>query len=387
MYKVFIFTIVCISLLPACNSKKPEQSATTDSPITVTSAPFGITAKGDSVTLFSFKSSDGFEVRIMNYGGIVTHLMVPDKNGRVEDVVLGFDDLESYLTKQPPYFGAIVGRYGNRIAAGKFSLNGVEYPLVQNNGANHLHGGIKGFDKVVWEAESFTGDSEAGLRLKYLSEDMEEGYPGNLDVEVIYTIRPGHEVQIDYYATTDKPTIVNLTQHSYFNLTGNARRDIQDHEVMIRANDIVPVDAGLIPTGVLMPVAGTPFDFNTTTPVGSRIDDDHEQLQLGGGYDHCWVLNKSHQGALDWVITAIDAQSGRVLELATTEPGVQLYTGNFLDGSLVGKGGVSYQHRFGLCFEPQHFPDSPNQPDFPSVVLNPGEEYKSTTVWRFSVQE
>lgn len=358
-----------------------------ESLFSVSSEFFGQTGSGDSVTLFTIKGKDGFEVKLMNYGGIITHLMVPDKNGKFEDIVLGFDDLESYLTKQPPYFGAIVGRYGNRIASGKFSLNGIEYNLAKNNGPNHLHGGIKGFDKVVWDAEAFVGETEAGVRLKYLSKDMEEGYPGNLNVEVTYTVKPGHELHIDYFATTDKPTIVNLTQHSYFNLTGSAKRDILDHEVMIRANDLIPVDAALIPTGELMPVAGTPFDFNQTAPVGSRIGDDHEQLKLGGGYDHCWVLNKSGKDELEWVIKMSEPVSGRVFELATTEPGVQFYTGNFLDGSLTGKESVNYQHRYGLCFEPQHYPDSPNQPNFPSVVLNPGEEYKTTTIWKFSIQK
>ena len=381
---VFLFTTFI-----GCETRKTQDDApiTSENPFSVTSVPFGTTAVGDSVTLFTMINKHGMEVRIMNYGGIITHLMVPDRKGKIEDIVLGFDNLEDYLTKSPPYFGAIVGRYGNRIAGGKFTLNGVEYNLAQNNGKSHLHGGIKGFDKVVWDAETFEIDDAAGLKLTYLSRDMEEGYPGNLNIKVTYTIKSTNEIQIDYHAVTDKPTVVNVTQHSYFNLTGNAKNDILDHEVMIKADSLIPVDANLIPTGEMMPVAGTPFDFNTPATVGSRIDADDEQLKRGGGYDHCWVLNKPSEDALEWVVKAIDPASGRVMELATTEPGVQFYTGNFLDGSLVGKGDVVYQHRFGLCFEPEHYPDSPNQEGFPSVVLNPGEEYNTTTIWKFGVVE
>jgi len=357
----------------------------TESPFTITTSDFGLTGDGEPVTLYSFTNGSGLEVSIMNYGGIVTHLKVPDKDGVVEDVVLGFDRLADYEAGSP-YFGALVGRYGNRIAQGKFTLNGTEYTLAKNNGENSLHGGLKGFDKVVWDAETFNSSDGAGLILKYLSKDMEEGFPGNLDVTVTYTIKTTNEIRIDYEATTDKPTIINLTQHSYFNLTG-AKRDILDHEVMIKSKDLVPVDAALIPTGEFMPVAGTPFDFNKPMKVGARIDQEHEQLKLGGGYDHCWVLDKSSQDALEWVVKMTEPQSGRVFELATADPGVQFYTGNFLDGSLTGKKGVVYEKRYGLCFEPEFFPDSPNQPDFPSVVLNPGEKYETTTIWRFGVVE
>jgi aldose 1-epimerase len=367
-----------------CQPKEKKEEAKSESLFAISEMPFGTTEAGESVTLYTFSNNNGMEVSIMNYGGIITHLKVPDKSGVVEDVVLGFDNLADYQ-KGSPYFGAIVGRYGNRIANGKFSLDGKEYTLVQNNGENHLHGGLVGFDKVVWDAESFENENGAGLKLHYLSKDMEEGYPGNLDVTVTYTIKTNNEIRIDYEATTDKATVVNITQHSYFNLTGNAKRDILDHEVMIKSDNLIPVDAGLIPTGDLMPVEGTPFDFNNLTKVGERIYDDHEQIQLGGGYDHCWVLNKSSQDALEWTIKAVDPESGRVLELATTEPGVQFYTGNFLDGSLTGKGGVVYKKRYGLCFEPEHYPDSPNQPNFPSVELNPGEKYETTTVWKFGV--
>jgi aldose 1-epimerase len=384
MERRILFFIATLTLFLQCEPKKTASEETTKSPFQLSEEHFGITEEGDSVTLYTFANDNGLEVRIMNYGGVVTHLNVPDKNGVVEDVVLGFDKFEDYLAGSP-YFGAIVGRYGNRIAGGKFELNGMEYNLAINNGQNHLHGGLVGFDKVIWEAEAFQRQESAGLILKYLSKDMEEGYPGNLDVTVTYTIEKNNEIRIDYYATTDKSTIVNLTQHTYFNLTGNAKSDILNHEVSIKADSIVPVDAGLIPTGVLMPVEGTPFDFREINKVGARIDEKHEQLQLGGGYDHCWVLDKSSGDALEWVIRAQDPESGRVLEVATSEPGVQFYTGNFLNGTLTGKNNVVYDRRYGLCFEPQHYPDSPNQPNFPSVILNPGEEYKTTTIWKFDV--
>jgi aldose 1-epimerase len=388
MVKSFFLYTFLFFIVMGCQTKKtPEDAAViSDSEFTIQSTPFG-TADGVPVTLYTFKNKSGLEVRIMNYGGIITHLFVPDRQGKIEDIVLGFDNLDDYLTKLPPYFGAIVGRYGNRIANGKFTLNGVEYNLARNNGANHLHGGIKGFDKVVWDAETFDNTDAVGLKLTYLSKDMEEGYPGNLKMEVTYTIKSTNEIQIDYHGTTDKPTVVNVTQHSYFNLTGNVRRDILDHEVMIKSDYLIPVDAGLIPTGELMSVADTPFDFNSITAVGNRIDQDDPQLKLGGGYDHCWVLNKTSEDALEWVAKAVDPVSGRVMELATTEPGVQFYTGNFLDGTLTGKGGVVYKQRFGLCFEPEHYPDSPNQNNFPNTILNPGETYKTTTIWKFGVME
>ena len=352
----FFIPAAAFILFFGCQPKEKREMKT-ESPFTISQSDFGTTKDGKSVTLFTFTNKNGMEVKIMNYGGIVTQLKVPDKNGVVEDVVLGFDNVTAYEDGSP-YFGAIVGRYGNRIAKGKFTLNGTEYTLAQNNGENSLHGGLKGFDKVIWEAETFENEEGVGLKLKYLSKDMEEGFPGNLDVTVTYTIKTSNEIQIDYAATTDKPTIINLTQHSYFNLTG-CKRDILDHEVMIKADKLVPVDAALIPTGELMPLDGTPFDFSVPAKVGARIDADHEQLKLGGGYDHCWVLNKSAQNALEWVVKMTEPTSGRVFELATSDPGVQFYTGNFLDGTLTGKGGVVYEQRYGLCFEPEFFPDSP----------------------------
>lgn len=388
MIKYTFFALIGFGLLYSCSTdnKKDTTQVEETSPFTISQNHFGVTTDGDSVTQFIFSNSNGLEVRIMNYGGIVTHLKVPDKNGKIEDVVLGYDNLEDYI-KATPYFGAIVGRYGNRIAKGKFTLDGIEYKLAINNNENHLHGGIKGFDKVVWDAETFKNENSVGLKLHYLSKDMEEGYPGNLDVSVVYMIKESNEIEIDYSATTDKKTVVNLTQHSYFNLTGNTKRDILDHIVLINADNLVPVNAGLIPIGTLLPVNETPFDFNKLTKVGERIDAENEQLKLGGGYDHCWVFNKSTEGALDWVVKTIEPASGRVFELATTEPATQFYTANFLNGSLTGKYGVVYKQRYGLCFEPEHFPDSPNQANFPSVVLAPGEVYKTTTVWRFSVEK
>ena len=384
MLRNVLLSALTAIIMFSCTSttKKTDEEEVEKSSFSINTTHFGI-FDGDSVKQFTISNCNGMEIRILNYGGIVTHLKVPDKDGIVEDVVLGYDNLEGYLTATP-YFGAIVGRYGNRIAKGKFSIDGKEYTLAQNNGENSLHGGIKGFDKKVWEAKLTENPGSVKLKLSYLSEDMEEGFPGNLEVNVTYIIKVNNEVGIEYFATTDKKTVVNLTQHSYFNLTGNTKRDILDHEVYIKSDDLIPVDEGLIPTGETLPVVGTPFDFKTLHKVGERIEADHEQLKLGGGYDHCWVLKKPSLDVLDWVVKAVDQTSGRVFELATTEPGVQFYTGNFLDGSITGKHDVVYEKRYGLCFEPEHYPDSPNQPNFPSVVLSPGEEYKTTTVWRFS---
>jgi aldose 1-epimerase len=291
--------------------------------------------------------------------------------------------LAGYL-KESPFFGAIVGRYGNRIANGKFKLDGKEYTLVQNNNGQHLHGGTVGFDKVFWDIQENNSSAGNGLRLTYLSKDMEEGYPGNLNVTVDYTLTEENELRIDYKATTDKATVVNLTQHSYFNLSGNGSRDILDHVLKLNADQYVPVTKVLIPTGQLAPVKGTPFDFNTPTPVGARINDRHEQLQIAGGYDHCWVL--SDKSNLKDAGLLYDSVSGRTLQVLTTEPGIQFYSGNFLTGTITGKGGVVYKHRYGLCLETEHFPDSPNQSQFPSVVLKPGETYSTQTIYKFGVK-
>ncbi len=314
----------------------------------------------------------------------MTSLEVPDREGNLEDVVLGYESLESYL-EATPYFGAIVGRYGNRIAAGRFELDGTEYTLARNNGANHLHGGLEGFDKVLWEAAPFANEDEAGVSLTYVSADGEEGYPGNLRVVVTYALTDANELRVDYVATTDRPTVLNLTHHGYFNLAGHASGDILGHDLMLAADRFTPVDQGLIPTGELRPVDGTPMDFRTPVPIGQRIGQDDEQLRFGGGYDHNWVLT-DYDGSLQLAARLSHSGTGRVMEVWTTEPGVQFYSGNFLDGSNIGKGGAVYQHRNGLCLETQHFPDSPNRPEFPSTVLRPRERYQTTTVYQFLVE-
>ncbi len=323
---------------------------------------------------------------ITNYGGLLTALHVPDRHGQLDDVTLGYDALENYREKSP-YFGALVGRYGNRIANGRFVLNGREYTLAQNNGTNSLHGGVKGFDKVVWNAEAFQHDEGVGLKLHRLSPDGEEGYPGNLDVTVIYTLTDQNELRIEYSATTDRETIVNLTHHSYFNLLGaTSGRDILGHEILINADYFTPVTGELIPTGELRPVKGTPMDFTSPRLIGSQIDEDDEQLALtSGGYDHNWVLNRTGEH-LSLAARVYEPETGRVLEVRTTEPGIQFYIGNFLDGSIIGKGGVAYHKYAGFCLETQHFPNSPNQPNFPSTVLKPDDTYTQTTVYAFSVK-
>jgi len=347
---------------------------------------FGQLPDGQSADLYTLTTAAGMTVKITNYGGIITHILAPDKNGIAEDIVLGYDSLAGYLAESP-YFGALIGRYGNRIAKGKFSLDGTEYTLAVNNGPNHLHGGLKGFDKVLWNAETMSVNNGSALKLTYLSKDGEEGYPGNMTVIVVYTLRNDNSLQIDYQATTDKPTIVNLTSHTYFNLTGGAKRDILDHELTLNASRFVPVDETLIPTGSLRDVKNTPFDFTTLHTIGARINNTaDEQISFGDCYDHCWVLDKINSWSLELVGTLTEPASGRKVELLTTQPGVQFYSGNFLTGSITGKGNVVYQKHYGLCLETQHFPDSPNQPTFPEVVLRPGEVYQTTTVYRFSAQ-
>lgn len=336
------------------------------------------------MNIYTLTNKNGVSAKITNYGGIVVSLNVPDKSGQLGDVVLGFDNLEDYR-KAHPFFGALAGRYGNRIANGKFSLNGIEYRLAQNDGPNSLHGGLKGFDKVIWKAKPIDTPAGPTLELTYLSQDGEEGYPGNLSVKVVYTLTHDNELRIDYTATTDKDTIVNLTHHSYFNLAGAGKGDILDHELMIKADRFTPVDETLIPTGELKPVAGTSFDFTRPTKIGLRIDQEDEQLKFGRGYDHNYVLTKA-DGSLALAARVFEPTSGRVMEVWTTEPGIQFYSGNFLDGSNIGKGGQPYPRRSGFCLETQHFPDSPNHPNFPSTVLKSGETYRSTTIYKFSVQ-
>lgn len=337
---------------------------------------------GKPVDLYTLTNANGLEAKITNYGGIVTSLKVLDRNGKLGDVVLGYDNLKGYVENNP-YFGAIVGRYGNRIGAAKFSLDGVEYILAANNGPNHLHGGIKGFDKVVWKATGVTSDDGVSLELAYLSPDGEEGYPGNLSVTVIYTLTDDNELKIDYFATTDKKTVVNLTHHSYFNFVGSG--DILGHKLWLKASRFTPVDEGLIPTGELRSVVGTPMDFTRPFAIGARIEQDTVQLKYGFGYDHNWVLDK-RPGEMALVGSLYEPSTGRFMEIYTTEPGIQFYSGNFLDGTITGKRGIIYEFRNGLCLETQHFPDSPNKPDFPSTVLKPGEDYKTTTIYKFSVR-
>lgn len=344
---------------------------------------FGTLADGRVIDVFTLRNRTGITMRVITWGGIIVSLSTPDRNGELDDIVLGFDTLAGYLGDSP-YFGAIIGRVGNRIASGRFVLDGVEYHLAKNNGPNHLHGGIRGFDKVVWDARTFERDDAAGVVLTYTSPDGEEGYPGRLDATVTYTLNDRDELVVDYAATTDAPTVVNLTQHSYFNL-GHPGSDVLAHELTITADAIVAVDAMLIPTGELIPVQGTPFDFRVATTIGARINADHPQLKVAGGYDHTFVLGEQAREPRRAAFVRAPS-SGRTLEVETTEPGVQLYTGNFLDGSIRGEGGVVYPHRGGFCLETQHFPDAPNQPSFPSIVLRPGTRYEATTVFRFGTQ-
>ncbi|HEX7335462.1 MAG TPA: aldose epimerase family protein [Pyrinomonadaceae bacterium] len=347
----------------------------------VTKESFGKTAGGESIDLYTLRNAKGVEAKITNLGGIVVSLKVPDRNGKFDDVVLGFNDLDSYL-KPHPYFGALIGRYGNRIAKGRFTLNGVEYKLAVNNGENHLHGGIKGFDKVIWTGKESTTKAGPAVVLTYLSKDGEEGYPGNLNTTVVYTLTNNNELKIDYSTTTDKDTVTNLTHHSYFNLAGEGNGDILNHQVLIKATRFVPTDAGSIPTGELRKVAGTPFDFLKLTAIGARINQDEEQLKLGNGYDHTWIID-GRPGTMRLAAEAFEPTSGRRMQVWTTEPGMQFYTGNFLDGTLTGKAGKIYQRRYGFCFETQHYPDSPNQPKFPTTTLKKGATYRSTTIYRF----
>ena len=374
---IFIVIMVFIFLMRiiGCTTKRSTK-------MIIEKEIFGKTSDGMLIDLYSLINSNRMEVKITNYGGIVVSIKVPDRNGRMDDVVLGYDQLDGYL-ENTPYFGAIIGRYGNRIAKGRFSLGGVEYTLAQNNGENHLHGGIKGFDKVVWKVKEIHNNDEVGLELQYTSKDGEEGYPGNLTVTVIYMLTQNDELKIEYTAVTIKETIVNLTNHAYFNLRGSG--DILGHELMIRGDYFTPVDAGLIPTGELRPVEGTPMDFNQSTVIGARIDLKDDQLIFGLGYDHNWVL-KNQDGSLALAARVLEPSTGRILEVYTTEPGIQFYSGNFLDGSISGKGGEIYHKRYGFCLETQHYPDSPNKPQFPSVVLKPGQTYTQTTIYKFSAK-
>jgi aldose 1-epimerase len=367
-------------------SVKPVLAATLALLLSACSAPGGNAATDTNAEqMFTLTNANGVEVRTIPYGAIIMSIKVPDRTGRLEDVVLGFDTADRYQ-KDHPHFGAVVGRYGNRIAKGRFVLDGVTYRLATNNGANHLHGGVKGFDKVIWQAEPFTRDGKQGVAYTYVSRDGEEGYPGALTARVRYTLTPSNELVVDYDVTTTRPTPVNLTQHSYFNLAGEGSGDILGHQLTLDADRFTPVDPTLIPSGELAPVDGTPFDFRQATRIGDRIAADDEQIRRGNGYDHNWVLNGS-PGQLRHAATLFDPKSGRTLDVSTTEPGVQFYSGNFLDGTVTGKSGHVYKQRYALCLETQHFPDSPNHPNFPSTIVRPGERYQSQTVFAFGVKK
>ena len=342
---------------------------------------FGKTEDGQPVDLYILTNKNGMEAAITNYGGTVVSLKVADRSGKFEDVVLGYDDLDGYATGKA-YIGATVGRYANRIAHATFTLDSSTYTLAKNDGDNHLHGG---FNKRVWTAKDVSSSAGQALELTYLSKDGEEGFPGNLPVKVVYTLTDQNELKIDYTATTDKDTVLNLTNHAYFNLAGQGNGDILQQQIMIKADRFTPIDATSIPTGELRSVKGTPFDFTNSTAIGTRIDQDDPQLKLGRGYDHNWVLNNGTPASLFLAAQAYDQHSGRVLEVLTTEPGIQLYTGNFLDG-IHGKDGKVYNRRYAFCLETQHFPDSPNHPNFPSAELKPGQHFQSTTVYKFSTK-
>ena len=352
--------------------------------VSILEKPFGTTKYGQPVTYWELSNPSGMKVGIINYGGVITQILVPDKEGHIEDVVLGHDNILSYEEKSA-YFGCITGRYANRIGNGQFSIGGNTYQVPKNNNGHSLHGGIKGFDKRVWEGKSFTDGNTGGVKLSYVSQDGEEGYPGKLDCQVTYTLNDQNELRIDYKASTDKATVINLTNHTYFNLKDAGASSILDHELMINASAITPVDSGLITTGKLMPVANSPFDFRKTRKIGEQIGAENQQLTFGIGYDHNFVLDKN-ENEMALAAKVVEPTTGRVLEILTTEPGIQFYSGNFLQGNITGKNNITYEHRTGFCLETQHFPDSPNKPHFPSTRLDPGDQYESTTIFKFTTQ-
>ncbi|MDT0644061.1 aldose epimerase family protein [Zunongwangia sp. F363] len=364
------------------SENEPAEETAQNKNVVIEKSDYGTTPDGEKIEMYTLSNSNGMEVQIITYGGRITKLTAPDLNNNYQDVVLGFDSIGQYL-EENPYFGAIIGRYGNRIAGGKFSLDGEEYTLPQNNGENTLHGGDKGFDKVIWKATPLEGKN--ALKLSYTSKDMEQGFPGQLETTVTYELKDDNSLNVEYKATTDKKTIVNLTQHSYFNLSGDFSKDILDHKVEINADEFIPVNENLIPTGEIRDVQGTPFDFREAQAIGKNIEAENEQILRGNGYDHCWVLNEQDSG-VRYAASAYDPDSGRYLEVYTDEPGMQFYTANFLNGTLPAKGGGTYGKRTGFCFETQHYPDTPNQEGFPTVVLEPGETYTSNTSFRFSAK-
>jgi aldose 1-epimerase len=381
-----ISALLLLFAVAACTQTNVQEAAPTAAAVkegSVNKAEFGKTPDGEVVDVFTLTNTEGMEVRAITFGGVITAIRVPDRNGKLDDVALGFNGLEGYL-RNPPYFGSIIGRYGNRIGRGRFTLDGKTYSLAINNRPNHLHGGVKGFDKVVWKAESFKNADSVGIIFTHTSPDGDEGYPGTLSLRVTYTLNNKNEIVFDYEATTDKATPVNLTQHTYFNLAGESAGDVLSHVVTIHASRITPVDQTLIPTGELAPVEGTPFDFRKPTAIGARIGNNDAQIRYGNGYDHNFVLDRNGDGLM-LAAHVEEPGSGRVLEVSTTEPGMQFYTGNFLDGTLTGKSGGPYNRRTGFALETQHYPDSPNKPDFPNTILKPGETYRSKTVYAFKV--
>jgi aldose 1-epimerase len=387
---MYCFTVALIASLNirSKESEKVETNEKLESKGTIipgiVKSGFGNTKDGTLIEQYTLRNGNGVEVKVITYGGRITSLKVPNKNGEIENVVLGFDNIEDYQ-KHNPFFGALIGRYGNRISKGKFTLDGNQYTLATNDGLNHLHGGVNGYDKVIWTAEPIEEEENQSLKLTYLSKDGEEGYPGNLKITVIYSLTKDNTVVLDYEASTDKKTVVNLTQHTYFNLTGDFSNDILGHEIVINSDTFLPVDTMLIPTGEIRAVKGTPFDFNNTKKINQEINTNNEQLKFGKGFDHCWVLN-GEKGDMRFVASAYNETSGRLMEVYSEEPAIQFYTGNFLDGSLSMPNGGTYAHRTGFCLETQHYPDSPNQKSFPSVVLNLGETYKTKTSFKFSVR-
>ncbi|MCL1142643.1 aldose epimerase family protein [Shewanella gaetbuli] len=389
----YICKVGVISLfltLAGCSDNKDDNTNNNDnsndntSSLTIKDESFGTTPSGEKITKYTLRNSKGIEVEIINYGGMITSLKVPDREGVFEDVVLGFDDLQGYIDNTS-YIGALIGRYGNRIAKGQFSLNDVDYQLEINNGVNHLHGGLKGFNKQVWKSESFTENDEVGVKLTLVSPDGAGGYPGTLSTTAIYTLDDDDQLSLKFEAETDKATPVNLTGHSYFNLAVNGT--ITNHKLKINAQNYTPVDATLIPTGEIAEVKGTPFDFRETKEIGLNINDKNQQLVYGLGYDHNFVLDDYKAGTVRTIATLSDPHSGRIMEILSDQPGLQFYSGNFLDGTTIGKDSTQYQYREGLCLEPQFFPDSPNKANFPSTILEPGTTYSNQIVYRFSVME
>ena len=377
--EILSLMIILLVIFNSCDSQNRK-----DYKMNIVKESYGKTRDSQHVDIYTLTNNNGMEIRITNYGGIIQSLTAANRDGKYEDVVLGYDELDSYI-EATPYFGAIVGRYGNRIANGKFTLDEVEYTLAQNNSINHLHGGIRGFDKVVWEAATIKSDDVVSLKLEYLSKDGEEGYPGDLKVTVIYTLTDDDALKIEYQAMTDKKTHINLTNHSYFNLTADFKNKILDHELWLNAEKFIPIDPTAIPLGMVESVAGTPFDFTTPKKIGKNILDDDQQLKNGIGYDHCIVFEKS-DGSIQLHATVYEKESGRLMEVYTDQPAVQFYVGNYLDGTNIGKGNMPYQYRTGFCLETEHYPDSPNQPMFPSTVLEPDEVYSTTTIYRFTTK-